>query len=1828
MKRKVQLYIAGQQVDLGDDSWILYNWTREDMANPTAVVNSSSHQIQLPGTCRNNGVFGAAFRLDRRTLFGIRYDGTYFDPTRKTPFMLYDDDGTVLESGYCRLDEVNTHSRRHAYTVTLYGGLGSYFYALASKDDGTPRTLADLIWADMDGEDVTDFGIFPGPDTVQDAWAYLAGETPVMKSWWNCVNFGPAYNGIPSDFDASHAIMRGWELNTVPEGYGNLPSHINEGDPHVRPPAPETDYTYKAGLDCALISFTNPHTEWELGDLRWYLQRPVVSVKAFIAAVCDPRNNGGYTVTLDPTFFNDDNPAYASAWWTLAMIATEDRDNNQDCILNVLKASKTPMEYLVSYAKVYGLMFLWDSARHTVTIVTRATFYQQEWGGGSPTEGDETDYPTGYDTVNSTYRSLTTIENAYNSADHTDSRGRVELVRGAGATTDFYFTFDFSGIPRNAIIKTVSVATRTNMTSISSSAVASRGQNVCRGTTPVGENSTMNTTSTKRTLDSGEGWTRSNLDTLTVHVFAVRGTSSTSSANYINVYGVTVVVEYEIPADHTVLPVIDLSPRIDRGQQIRQDPVLADKRWYQLGDGGKGEFAENYAKDYGKGYGVQRIDTGYEFDAGTKILTDGIAFKDAAEVLESSLMFARISISGRAAHYYFLLPKWETVNYEMWAGDESKSFEMECQPEITEYFNPAYPYADRFPKVQLHGADNKAEDGADVLLYFGGMGAGSWYLTGDSPAMTDLAGGPCWDLTNSGTPLTAIPSFRRVCLSGRNIIESYEWGAPAVRPVPGISYPSGKPTAIYDRWWKRYLADRYAADTRVLTAMVDLRGLPVGQDLLRRFYWYDNALWTLNAIRNHSLTSHDLTECEFVKIQDKTAYTQGPGSELTQYLMITPDAAGFNLNPSGETLTLEVKSSSPWTLTTASLGNWLTFNTTSGAAGTTILEITATANTSGGRRSTTVTLENTEGETLTISLQQNNKAQQTISLNPASITIPATGTGVEGQASRGRSCRVDATSSWDVDTTTIPAWLTVIKSISGLTIKAGANTGSERSASIKVFLTDDDTVYATLSVIQEAGTGGTGGITLTDGQGNTSATVQASGGSLTLVLTIPDGDDWTLTPSESWVSVSPASGSGNTNAIAVTVPAYTGSSDRNATITAKRSGYTEGAVFYIIQAAPAASTDYVQVGAMTNNWFVNNLDASANGASWLGMNLRASGAWTASSNVSWIHPKDTGTFPWSGGATDSDTLWFDVDANPGAARTGRITVSLTGTSLSDTFYVNQAGDGTVTLTASFSPGNITSGAQEVDLYIQASNGLAWTIDQISSGLTVPSAYQSGTGSAVITCTVTAASAARTLSCRVRNAAYGVSATPSVYQAGPAATYYLRVTPFGTVNVAATTTSVAFDVQSNTSWTVSKASADSDVELSRTSGSGNNTVTASFPASIRNTARTIPITFSGAGQTITVNIVQAAGEGGMDVTVVPQVVNLAGNGDAVFVTLGSTGNWTASKSDSWISVSPTSGSSGQGQTLTISASRNTGAARTGTVTVTCGNISRVITVNQATDSELLVSSNAVTLGAGSGSQEDVIVYASGMWELDEYSNIWVDAIYTAHAGNANGETLTFRTKSANTSGSPRSVTIRVRLVDNQNVYQEITVTQPSSSTLYVSPTAANAGNGTGTGFIHVTSNTSWRITSIEEGISIASAAQSGTGDADVMYAYTANPNEEIRRCRVYFETTDGEKTAMFTLIQAAAQPAIVIEPDSALWFETGEGGTLQQTRVVTCTGAWTAASSDSWLQFSPSSGSAGSTTVTFTARASLTEVLHATWTVTCGDKTKTLAAHCVPVPSEL
>lgn len=710
MKRNVSLYIAGTKVDLNDDSLILFNYIKDDLNNPTAVKNSYSHKVTLKGTPTNNKLFGDIFRMDRQTLYSDQYIGVFFDPMRKTPFTIYDDTNAVLESGYIKLDSVSMKGNDISYTVTLYGGLGSFFYGLMYNEDGSKKTLADISYKTLRGRRAKIFNVYPEASTVAEAWQYLKDPENFDLNacdfdCWNILNFAPCYNGVPENFDANKALFRGKGV------YANgVTSTIVDG----------VSYYQKEGATSNLATFANPHTEWEVKDLRWYLQRPVISIKSIFEAISYSGNNGGYQVELDPNFFNEDNVAYSRSWITLSTISKDDR-SMQSCLYSCLKATLSPAEYIISFAKIFGLIFLYDTGTKKVSILSRNTFYQKAF------------------------------------------------------------------------------------------------------------------------------------------------------------------------------PRVDLRQRINHNEPINIEMSPVKSKWYQLGGNVIGQFAEEYQKDYGRPYAIQRIDTGYEFDVKVNDLTSSIVFNDAVEVLESNRMFGyRFVRSGNRNLESFLLPAYEEVNVELWATitnsdgtkeEQSVSVPMKSLGGISYFDNPEYEYSDWMPKVQLHGSENKSIDGSNVLIMFEGTKKApkyvpsleftqkKYWLTDDHPDMALLNEKvPCWNLTGDGIEITELPSFRRVFVTDGVIKQSFEWGEPYVRAVPDI-HTGGN--TLYDLWWKNYLTDLYNDDTRVMKCKVNLRGLQVGQELLRQFFWYDNSLWVLNKINNHSITTYDDAECEFIKVNDYQNYTNG-----------------------------------------------------------------------------------------------------------------------------------------------------------------------------------------------------------------------------------------------------------------------------------------------------------------------------------------------------------------------------------------------------------------------------------------------------------------------------------------------------------------------------------------------------------------------------------------------------------------------------------------------------------------------------------------------------------------------------------------------------------------------------------------------------------------------------------------------------------------------------------------------------------------------------------------------------------------------------------------
>lgn len=135
--RKVRLYIGDQLVDLPEGVSLPITYTTEDFKNPTIVKNSFSKTVSLPNTETNNKIFNHFYRVDRYQ------NDKAFNPSQRVNFKLFCN-SELYEAGYIQLNSVTGVGEDKKYNITMYGGLGDFFYGLKYNEDGTTKTLADL----------------------------------------------------------------------------------------------------------------------------------------------------------------------------------------------------------------------------------------------------------------------------------------------------------------------------------------------------------------------------------------------------------------------------------------------------------------------------------------------------------------------------------------------------------------------------------------------------------------------------------------------------------------------------------------------------------------------------------------------------------------------------------------------------------------------------------------------------------------------------------------------------------------------------------------------------------------------------------------------------------------------------------------------------------------------------------------------------------------------------------------------------------------------------------------------------------------------------------------------------------------------------------------------------------------------------------------------------------------------------------------------------------------------------------------------------------------------------------------------------------------------------------------------------------------------------------------------------------------------------------------------------------------------------------------------------------------------------------------------------
>ncbi len=600
-------------------------------------------------------------------------------------------------------------------------------------------------------------------------------------------------------------------------------------------------------------------------------------------------------------------------------------------------------------------------------------------------------------------------------------------------------------------------------------------------------------------------------------------------------------------------------------------------------------------------------------------------------------------------------------------------------------------------------------------------------------------------------------------------------------------------------------------------------------------------------------------------------------------------------------------------------------------------------------------------------------------------------------------------------------------------------------------------------------------------------------------VTVSSNVSWTVTDNQTWLTVSPVSGSNNATLSFTATTANTSSAPRIATVIVSAAGLPNQ-IITVTQAGTAV------VNSLTLSTTTLNSTPPQGG---MQFGVTSNVSWTATDDQSWLT-----VTPASG--SNNGTITASYTANTGATRTGTITV--TGGGITRTVTVSQFGTNAV---LSVFPSSITLGsaANSNDTFTITSN-VAWTVTDNQSWLTMNQV--SGTGDTTIGIrAISANTSATSRTATITVTASGV--TPqiiTVTQAGTAPiTPSLSVSPT-TLSVLSSSGSSDVTINSNVSWTAvaSQATVTTPAWLtvSPLNGSNNGTISVSHTANTSVTPRTGAITISGGGIVETINVTQSG------VLVAP---SLDVSSDTVTVSAGTTGNssirissdirWTATASNqTWLTISSPPSGSGMGDgSLFLSFSPNTGFAnRTAIITITGGGITRQVTVTQLAIPALSLNPtirSAKNTDSSSGSTITVtsnVATWTAVASQDVATNPPWFTLTSASTGSGSG-TLTY-SFTRNTGLFERIGTITV---SGGGLTQAFTLNQSAVDTLRISPASpavfnvAKSSSDASQKFT-LSSNVNWTISDNAPWLSWTPGVTSGgsvVGDTIFTLSYPAN-----------------------------------------------------------------------------------------------------------------------------
>ena len=328
---------------------------------------------------------------------------------------------------------------------------------------------------------------------------------------------------------------------------------------------------------------------------------------------------------------------------------------------------------------------------------------------------------------------------------------------------------------------------------------------------------------------------------------------------------------------------------LDHGRDWTITPLTFDTKYYDFAPSVvEGQWAKDYSATTSVAFGIQRVDTGYEFNAEKTVVTDKLAFKSCVEGLAKSPYYT-VGPNGDGVYTWKLWMK-NGFKYNLYGtGESTTQIEVPTgELELNSINQNNRKYYDFVAKPEFRNGDSTVA-GENVLLFYNGKKSTTdaivpfkYYITSDLIFMNNYNGGnSCWLYTTSeldengeplATELTELPVFERYRTqpNSNDINLSLDFGTPRQLYVP--DYVERGEDTVYARNWKTYFEDMYDIDSKILTAYLLIKEVP-NPEMFRKFYWFQNTIWRLNSIINWVPGGLEPTQCEFIKVQDINNYT-------------------------------------------------------------------------------------------------------------------------------------------------------------------------------------------------------------------------------------------------------------------------------------------------------------------------------------------------------------------------------------------------------------------------------------------------------------------------------------------------------------------------------------------------------------------------------------------------------------------------------------------------------------------------------------------------------------------------------------------------------------------------------------------------------------------------------------------------------------------------------------------------------------------------------------------------------------------------------------------